>query len=197
MYYKGDRLTLIDGKTKEEKGKVTVLDVECEDLPNTNILRVKFAENIEDMIAPGDLLENPMQMPVVVIKGNKITNCPHMRLSSSKYMEISNNILRLNRYSIYISDLMQYWHESGRVHSVLIEKNVFEDMSPSGNAGGVTIRQEREGSHKYYHENIIIRENKFKLRNGAAINAEDVINLSCENNDLGGSEVKINNCIKL
>ena len=197
LYYKGDRLTLIDGKTKEEKGKVTVLDVECEDLPNTNILRVKFAENIEDMIAPGDLLENPMQMPVVVIKGNKITNCPHMRLSSSKYMEISNNLLRLNRYSIYISDLMQYWHESGRVHSVLIEKNVFEDMSPSGNAGDVAIRQEREGSHKYYHENIIIRENKFKLRNGAAINAEDVINLSCENNDLGGSEVKINNCIKL
>ena len=83
------------------------------------------------------------------------------------------------------------------MHSVLIEKNVFEDLSPSGNAGGVAIRQEREGSHKYYHENIIIRENKFKLRNGAAINAEDVINLSCENNDLGGSEIKINNCIKL
>lgn len=190
LYKKGDLLTVSDGKTMLEKGNVTVIS-ESQICDGGNLL-VTFSENIRDLLSPGDYIENPTRMPVIIFRNNSVSRCPHIRISSSKYMEVSSNDLRLGGTGVYIADLFSYWFESGRVHSVLIEKNRFEDLTSHGTADGIEITSNRPGG--YNHENIIIRNNEFKMQKGFAICAENVDSLTLKNNNLGGADEMIKNC---
>ena len=190
LYKKGDFLTVSDSETMLEKGSVTVIS-ESQICDGGN-LSVTFSENINGVLSPGDYLENPSRMPVIIFRNNSVSRCPHIRISSSKYMEVSHNYLNLGGTGVYIADLFSYWFESGRVHSVLIEKNRFEDSTVHGTAAGIEITSSRPGG--YRHENITIRDNTFKMQKSFAIYAENVDNLTLKNNDLGGADEIIKNC---
>lgn len=107
-------------------------------------------------------------------------------------MEVSHNYLNLGGTGVYIADLFSYWFESGRAHSVLIEKNRFEDSTAHGTAAGIEITSKRPGGYK--HENITIRDNTFKMQKGVAIYAENIDNLTLKSNDFGGADEIIKNC---
>ncbi len=195
LYEPGDRLVVSDPESFLEKTQLIVRSVNTE-IDGKNIkMQLQFTENLPECVSPGDLLENPECMPVILIRNNRILRCPHIRLSSSRYMEVSGNQLELTCCGVYISDLEEYWFESGRVKNVLIEKNHFLDSSAAGLADGVTMEHSTGNCEEYYHENITIRDNVFELKNGTTIHAKNVDGLMLQNNTfLSGKPVEIMNC---
>ncbi len=133
-------------------------------------------------ILKGMIVENRSSMPEVHIENNKITDCPHMRLSS-KNMVIKNNTLSLRNADIYIDDLFTFWAEGGAVENVLIEGNVFGGTAYKN----IQIHSCRPERANRQHRAITIQNNVFVKREEDAICKEaPVKTLVLENNVFEG-----------
>lgn len=169
----GDNLHISSGDTFDEIGAAEVKAV------SMSADRRQMVLTLEDtsLLSPGMLLENPDRMPEVLIEGNTVRNCPHMRLSAGS-MTIRNNCLELNDTDIYINDLISFWGESGAARNVKISGNHF------GRAGGYTImvKSSRPESANRLHQRITIEGNQFVLPREKALNISAVRELVETNN---------------
>ena len=196
-YLPGDIISITNGETGCETGTATVLS--CVLQENLSNLSLTLKADYGFLIKPGDLIENPNRMPEVILENNLIENCPHIRLSSSQKMLIRNNTL-INLYDgIYISDLMEFWFESGRVRDVCIEGNRIIATLPRGYA--ITVRRERGEKSDLYHKNIRILNNRFDLLTKKVLFAEYTDGLSVLGNTFVGGldkeSIHIRNCLQV
>lgn len=175
----GDTLILSDGTAYTEKGSVRVSAVK---MLSDRLAKITLDEPLTDEVHAGDLLENRERSPEVFIEDNFIKNCPNLRISSAKPIEIKNNTIATNWCGVVIADLMQYWYESGRVYNAKIENNIFCDCTPFGKMNGVEIFHSKGENNEAYHENISVNGNKFILKNGTAVKAENVKNFEMKDN---------------
>lgn len=175
----GDVLILSDGVNCSEKSKMEVGSVK---MLSDRLAEITFKESLDDTIRVGDFLENRERSPEVSILNNFIKNCPNLRISSAKPIEIKNNTIATNWCGVVIADLMQYWYESGKVYNARIENNVFFDCTPFGKMNGIEIFHSKGENHEDYHENISVIGNKFVLKDGTAVKAENVRNFEMKDN---------------
>lgn len=178
---KGDTLIVSDGTAYSEKGSVEVSEVK---MISDRFAKITLKKTLGNEIHIGDLLENRERSPEVCISDNFIKNCPNLRISSTKPIEIKNNTIAANWCGVIIADLMQYWYESGKVYDAKIENNIFCDCTPFGKMNGVEIFHSKGENNEEYHENISIIGNKFVLKDGTAVKAENVKNFEMKDNML-------------
>ena len=87
-------------------------------------ITLRFDEDITDIIAPGDHIENPGRMPEITIENSIFRHCPRVMLSSSKRSMVRGNDMTLTG-AVTLMDSMKYWYEAGPVSDVTIENNTF------------------------------------------------------------------------
>lgn len=133
------------------------------------------------LVKKGLIVENKSKTPKVTIENNKITNCPHMRLSAPE-MTIRNNKLSLQGEDIYISDLWGFWSEYGAVKNVKIYGNTFAGGKKFKN---IKIESCRTQGHNRNHDSITIKDNVFERDYEACVHFDCVENLIFENNKFG------------
>lgn len=187
----GDMLIISDGSSFSEKCAAEVCSVQ---MITDRLEKITFKKPLSANVNEGDLLENRERNPEVDISDNFIRNCPNLRISSSKPIEIKNNTIATNWCGIVIADLMQYWYESGKVYNARIENNIFCDLTPFGKMNGIEIFHSKGEKNEDYHENISVIGNKFILKNGIAVKAENVKNFEMKDNMQNGEEkISLNN----
>lgn len=171
----GDVLHFSNPQTMDEVCCATVKDFTFNEETRSDII-VTFEEDVD--IEKGMVAENRSSMPNVLLENNKITACPHIRLSA-KNIVIKNNRLSLKGTDIYINDLFAFWAEHGAVENVLIEGNDFGDTSYSN----IHVLSCRPKTANRQHKNITIKNNTFaKAENEAIVIESPLENLTIENN---------------
>ena len=176
----GDVAAVNDPEAGAETGRIKVAEVMYNEERTEICLR--FAEEIVGRIKTGDMLENPLRMPELLLENNTVLSCPHMRLSAP-VMTVRGNELGLLHADIHINDLFGFWCESGAVQQALIEENHF---LATYDRTCIDIRSERSGALRKQHREITIRSNVFEMPQEKAIHAEACENLRVEGNRFAG-----------
>lgn len=182
-FRKGDKMTVIDGKTLKEKETLKVVSAVLE--PDNKHIKV-VTEKPPEFAAADDFAENPERMPEVEFVDNVFEMCPSIIIASSKKVHFARNRIHSRCAGLRIIDSPKLWYESGRSHNVLIEDNEFvscgEGYDEYTLCVSVNAEFECEKDH-YIHENITVRNNKFKARNGKIFTAAYAKNVLFENNE--------------
>ncbi len=172
-YFPGDVLVVSDGETMCKKGTVTVKRTFIRDDPA--LIYLETEESVNDLLRPGDILENPRRTPTVEIKNNVFKNFPAIRLSSAQKMVFENNRVE-NCHALLINDLIRYWSVSGCVNDLTIQNNLFANMGT-----GISVISERSAGADVRHQNIRILHNTFQ-NCGVGVGASCVDGLIIEGN---------------
>lgn len=182
----GDVLIVSDGESYSEKCAIEVASAK---MISDRLANIILKKQLMNKVKIGDLLENQQRSPEVEISGNFIKSCPNLRISSAKPIKIENNTIAATWCGLVIADLMQYWYESGKVYNVIVKNNTFCDITPLGKVNGITIFHSKGEKNEGYHENISIIDNKFVLKDGTAIKAENVKNFEMRGNRVNTEKV--------
>lgn len=171
----GDIAVVNDMQNGIEKGEARIETVSF-DGDRTNIV-LTFDTDISKLISAGDALENPGRMSEFKFVNNRISDLPHMRISTCKDTLISGN--RILNATIVVDDLYDYWYESGTVGNLEISDNVFTE-----NTGklSIVIRSCRKGEQMKKHKNVTVINNSFNKPCQETVSIEAVENLTLENN---------------
>ena len=153
VYKPQDQVVVCSGETLDEVGTCTILDSYIEDDPH--LIQLTFAENILDLIKPGDILDNPARTPRTILKNCTFDHALHQRLCSSQTTIVDGCTFQ-NGNGLYLDDLMKYWYASGRVRDVEIKNCTF-----SGNQAGIGSTMDRYEKTSVRHENVRIHHNHF------------------------------------
>lgn len=172
----GDTAAVNDPKSGAETGRIIVSEVICNE--ERTEISLRFAEEITDCMKIGDMLENPLRMPQLLLENNTVLNCPHMRVSAP-VITVRGNKLGLLYADIHINDLFGFWCESGAVQQARIEDNHF---LATHDRTCIDIRSERLGEQRKQHKEITIRNNVFEMPEEKAIHAEACEKLRVEGN---------------
>ncbi|MBE5784096.1 MAG: hypothetical protein E7329_12385 [Clostridiales bacterium] len=182
-YFPGDELHFIDGHSLEILGKATVESSTVVN-PESGYDVLLNLKNMEGTFAPGCYIENPARLPDVEFCQNQLSDFPHVRLSGAGNIRIESNHL-LRGTAILINDLVRYWYESGRVKSVVIRDNIFEDMK--GDCINVGVPGFDAESTPKIHEHVILENNAFIRPKRLIIHASGLQKLTVANNIVDGA----------
>ncbi len=190
----GDLVELSDGKTQQSKGTYNVLAVEMK--PDGRI-QLQLDGDCTSL-AVGDFVENQSRVATFIFENNKVSNCPHLRISDNGKIRIRNNLFEgIN--CILVRDLLKYWFESGAVADMLIEGNTFLNTPQAGGGYAINIGSTRNEASDICHHNVTIRSNRIVSPNGHVIVASRIDGLVIQDNSFEGglSETMLNisNCL--
>ncbi len=153
VYFPGDRVVISDGTTMREKGMVTIKYAHFEYEPYDVLL--DFEENIEELLAPGDFIENRNRTPNVRISGCTFENVPHLRIGTAGKTVFENNTLK-QCGGILINDILGFWYASGPVRDLTITNNTFISCGC-----GINAIIDRDARSDVRHQNVKIISNCF------------------------------------
>ncbi len=157
----GDIVSISDGQSRRVKATATVTACTILDDRRTALVLSPVPE-----LAVGDYLENITRSATFVFERNRVDHCPHLRISGPAPMRIRDN--RFDRIqAILVSDLMEFWYESGCVRDMVIEGNRFENCPRIGGGHPIYITCTR-GEADVHHSGIVIANNRFVSETGHA-----------------------------
>ena len=124
-YREGDRLSLIDGQTLARVAEFRVTSCRiCNDVGDLLEIEGAFTDGFEALTGRGEILiENPDRMPDLHLYRNRFWHYPNLRLSGGGAMLVEDNLFECSKSAIVMSDLWQYWYESGRIRDLVIRNN--------------------------------------------------------------------------
>lgn len=175
LYRAGDVVRVTDKDNMNEKCELTVKSTEF--LDDLSVVYITFAQDISQLVAAGDFLENISASPSVVIRNNVFKNFPGIRLASEKAILFENNTVK-NGAHLMVNDLVRYWYAYGCSKNVVIRNNSIENC-----ACGVTVVRDRVEESMVKHENITMCNNTIK-NCPTGIYCEYVENLHIYDNDM-------------
>ena len=159
--------------------EVRELNTECTEL---------ILEGGTDGVREGDIVDSLDFYPEVLIENNRfIENRGRgILMGSGKKAVVRNNYFRLNGTPVLLESDCTYWYESGAVHDLLIEGNVFEGCIYTEKPwGSALIKTSPRGSiekDRYYHGRIEIIGNDFSGSYARAVDIDNTQNVIIEDN---------------
>ena len=189
----GDRLEFSDGENHRAKGTFNVVSAKMQ---ADGRIQLSLDGDCSS-IAVGDYVENQSRVPTFIFEDNRVSNCPHLRISDNGKIRIRNNCFDgIN--CILVRDLLRYWFESGAVADMLIEGNTFVNTPQAGGGYAINIGSTRNEASEILHRNIVIRGNRIVSPNTHAIVASRVDGLVIQGNTFEGGThetlLNITNC---
>lgn len=158
----GDTAVVNDMESGIEKGSAAVRAVSFAE--NRTDIILTFEADISKLICVGDALENPGRMAELEFVNNRISDLPHLRVSTCKHAVISGNIIR--NATIVVDDLYDYWYESGAVEDLEISGNTFCE---TGGRPAIVVRSCRKGEHSKKHRKVTVVGNRFNQPQSEAV----------------------------
>ena len=169
-YRQGDSLEIIDAHTREVFARTAVKEL-VKDTDDPYVCRVRisgpdFTGEREEL--EGLLVENVTLYPEVLLEGNNFDTIPHCRLSGRGGITVRDNVFKNCYGAIYAYDLADYWYESGRISTLVIEDNEFID--PNGMGGDCVIDVGVSGWYgegtPAVHDKVILKGNRIENLTG-------------------------------
>ncbi|MBE7062242.1 MAG: hypothetical protein E7390_00420 [Ruminococcaceae bacterium] len=181
VFSPGDRVRVVDSRTMLTKGYVIVKSVE-------NISRAQHRLVTEEAgtISPGDSLENAEHAPDLHIEGCYFgKNRARGILTTTR----GKTVIQKNRFettgtAVMIAGDANHWYESGAVRDVKICENEFVNCNTNrwGRGAIDIVPQIAETKDGYYHKNIRIENNRFRVFDMPLVYAESVDGLRISEN---------------
>ena len=190
----GDCLECSDGEMHRSKGAFKVLAAK-----KLGDGRIQLQLDGDcSSLAIGDIVENQSRVATFIFEDNKVSDCPHLRISDNGTIRIRRNLFDgIN--CILVRDLLRYWFESGAVTDMLIEGNTFLNTPQAGGGYAINIGSTRNEASDICHRNITIRGNRIVSPNGHAVAASRVDGLVIQDNVFEGgmqeTMLHISNCL--
>ncbi len=184
----GDRMRLARFGTLLPAGEATVTKVERR---GPDEMTITFDSPLAAAANPMDALENISWTADVVFRGNRVSGnrARSILASTAGRVVIENNVFNATGSAIRISGDARSWFESGPVTDVLIKGNTFINPLRCGyGRAAIDLDPEIEppagGAAEYYHRNIRILENRFRLCDRAVLFARSVDGLEFSGNTM-------------
>ncbi len=173
VFRRGDRVRVVDSHSMLTKGYVTVKRVE-------NISRALWRLETEETggISAGDSLENAEHAPKLHIEGCYFgKNRARGILTTTRGATvITKNRFETTGTAVMIAGDANHWYESGAVRDVTICENEFINCNTNrwGKGAIDIVPQIAEEADGYYHKNIRIENNTFRVFDMPLVYAESV-----------------------
>lgn len=164
---------------------------------------VTLDKDIPDEVLAGNthVVENITYTPEVEITNNRFMETPTrgILVTTRKPVLIENNYFDgMGMSSIFISSDAHQWYESGPTNDVIIRNNIFDRSSGPVIYFGPTNQQFNENNP--IHNNIVIEDNIFNIKDTTVLDGKSVGNLTFKNNTINryntNAEVKISSEVK-
>lgn len=147
---------------------------------------VLYLDGDTDKINLNDVTEDITRCPDVLFENNKacFNRARGMLLASRGKTIIRNNWFNTPGTAILFESDGAFWFESGATHDVIIENNVFDECCYTewGNKVINVCKRRKHEDGKFFHKNIIVRNNIFKNCNCPPYEIHDTENFIFENN---------------
>ena len=196
FYRPGDRLTVLDPQTLETRCRPVVAQAALAD--GGRLVRIRLEQASQEPLRPGDVVENPDNMPEVLIEGCRTgKNRPRgFLLGTPKRAVIRGNTFYNSCCGIQIAGDSRYWFESGPVHDVEIRENIFDGCCYLDGGYAVVIAPERmPDAAGFFHHHVRILDNRFDLPDGRLVYARSVDGLTVLGNSSShGGQVFAQDC---
>ncbi len=158
---------------------------------NREYLKVTFSKPIPKNIQPGDLVGSLDDAPDITIKNNSIqrNRARGFLLGSRGKIVVENNYFHTWWGAIDLYANGVDWFEQGGVRNVTIRNNTFDNCNYGLNVGlGVIIVlaqiEENPSKKSYYHKNILIENNTFRVYNPVILSIHSIDGLIFRNNKI-------------
>lgn len=176
----GRTLTVIDGKTLEERDTVTVLSAQLQ--PDNKHIIVRTDRRPD--ARPDDFaLSGPL--PAVTITDNTFDLCPSIIVGAAETVTFARNSIHNRCAGLRLVDSPKLWYEAGRARDVTVEDNEFISCGEGYEEYTlcVTVNAQFEcPPDKYVHRNVRIAGNTFRARNAKLFTLAHADNVTIENN---------------
>lgn len=165
--HKNDKISFIENERMSSIGYGTVTEFKPID---KNTFIITFEKAVPKELQPGDALENITWSPNLLVSNSHFGNCRARGLlvSTPGEVVIEKNTFESSGSAILIAGDANGWFESGAVHDVLIQNNVFSDLcntSPYQFCEAIIsiypIIPQLDETTPAFHRNIRISNNQF------------------------------------
>ncbi|WP_418603510.1 right-handed parallel beta-helix repeat-containing protein [Hwangdonia sp.] len=144
----------------------------------------------------GDVVENITWTPSVLIKNNYFsgTNTRGVLLTTRRKSIIEDNVFyRTGMHAILIANDASSWYESGVVRDVTIKGNQFIEcgynQAPNNYIINIWPENHEEVPNYFVHENIVVKNNLFKVFDTPILKAKSTKGLVFKNNQIVSSDI--------
>ncbi|MBQ8814913.1 MAG: right-handed parallel beta-helix repeat-containing protein [Lachnospiraceae bacterium] len=183
IYDVGDHIQMMDRETQQPSAFANVAEVEILN-PDLTILTLS---DVEGEITPGMIVESLSDQADALICNNIIRNnrARGMLVAVKGRVEIAGNHFHSGGAAIQFESDPLKWFESGSVRDVLIADNFFDDCRHGKWCRAVIDINKRPKTVEdfYYHDTIVIRNNRFTQCEAPCVWADNVKNLVFEENE--------------
>ncbi|MFC1765186.1 right-handed parallel beta-helix repeat-containing protein, partial [Planctomycetota bacterium] len=153
---------------------------------NEEIFEITFYEPIDRYLNSETILDNLSWQPDVFMHDCTVRNnrARSILLTTAGDVLISENRFeRSSMSNILIEGDAYFWHESGPVRRIRIERNRFIDLNPTSPSIKIAARRSDPGENpECYHRNIVIADNIFELHGTEILQALGTQGLTFRNN---------------
>ena len=178
VYRAGDRLHLIDPASMEIVSEFRVSETAFD---GDGLTAIRIAGEFlfgEAAARAGCFVENPGRMPDVHVWKNRFFHFPNLRISGGGKLLIEDNGMECGCSALTVTDLAQYWFESGRVRDLVFRRNRMKDCNALGGSAfiRVSVSGFRDAETPKIHGRVEISDNTFHGVTNAAIRMAGVRN---------------------
>lgn len=191
VLHKGDRVQALEPSslipfTENKVSRVEII--------NDEVVRVEFENSVAD-IKVGDDLENLDTSPDLTFRKNIVRDnrARGILIGAKGKVIIEENYFHTAGASILFESDGKWWFESGGTTNVTIRNNHFDNCK-HGTWGKAVIQfvgREKVLPNKYYHQNVIVENNKFDMYNDKAIIFDNIASVKVLNNQVVGKNANI------
>lgn len=176
-----DQIDFVDNHTL-----ITIASNEIKTIKRINkvFFEIETTTPIDRHIKAGHAVENMTLTPALTVENCKMgSNRPRgLLLKTPKEIIIRNNVFQTAGAAVMCRYDAQFWYESGSVHNLLIENNLFDncysnrwgnavlDFNPWITDMEAVANDPEAGKTKFCHSNITIRNNTFKIISNKVLN---------------------------
>lgn len=183
----GDEVWLIRAP---DPGRATARTVKAYERLNERFSIITFEDPIDDILRPGDLLENKTWNPFFTMRGCTIKDhrARGIVLKTPLPIVIEDNDISSMMSAVFLRGESKFWFESGSVQDVLIKNNRFEYCAYSGMEHAVLKVSPRLGNdfdqNRAFDRNIRFVGNRIRTFGNRMVWADRVAGLQILNNTL-------------
>lgn len=188
----GDEIEFVNRESLKSYGQNRVLEAI---LLNPKDLLLTLAEATPNQLKLEDVIENITWTPEVEVRGCQVNRIPTrgFLLSTRRKIVIEDNeFFRTHMSAILVAGDASNWYESGPVSDLTIRNNKFIDCGEPV----IRIYPENSTPNNHFHQNILIENNEFVLRNELIVAAKSTNNLNITGNSIF-SEKKLNDYVSI
>ncbi len=194
IFREGDRIQAVNFNSLIPYTEKTIKRVEY---INQDMIKLTLLESAEDMIV-GDNIESLDRSADLIFRNNTVRDnrARGMLIATRGKTLIENNFFHTSGASIFFEASGDFWYESGGTLDVTVRNNTF-DRCCYARVGLPTIRcipRKAIEEGKYFHKDIKILNNSFKMLDNPTVEFDNVENASFVGNTVtcvGENEAKI------